>query len=79
MMELDNKMARGYIHIQHYSFGVRQGAVSHMDVHIGIPDVITSDRGSQFTYEPWRGCGMQGIMHSPIKAYHQQASGLVEQ
>jgi hypothetical protein len=45
----------------------------------GVPAVITSDRGSQFTSALWDSlCTILGIKHVQTTAYHPQANGLVE-
>ena len=45
----------------------------------GIPETITTDRGSQFTSEVWAQLLQTwGIRHSMTTAYHPEANGLVE-
>jgi transposase InsO family protein len=45
----------------------------------GMPAVITSDRGSQFTSALWDSlCSTLGIKHLQTTAYHPKANGLVE-
>jgi hypothetical protein len=45
----------------------------------GVPDDITSDRGTQFTAGVWTDfCKRLGIKHHLTTAYHPQANGLVE-
>jgi len=45
----------------------------------GVPDIITSDRGPQFTSSLWTAlCALLSIQHSPTTAYHPQSNGLVE-
>ena len=45
----------------------------------GIPSVITSDRGSQFTSSIWSLlCSFLGIVHAPTTSFHPQSNGLVE-
>ncbi len=45
----------------------------------GVPAVVTSDRGVQFTSAVWSGlCQRLGINHKLTTAYHPQANGLVE-
>jgi transposase InsO family protein len=45
----------------------------------GVPDVVTSDRGAQFTSTLWAAfCGLLGIQHHPTTAYHPQANGMIE-
>jgi hypothetical protein len=45
----------------------------------GMPAVITSDRGSQFTSALWDSlCTTLGINHVQTTAYHPQANGMVE-
>jgi hypothetical protein len=52
-----------------------QGWVSHF----GVPAVITSDRGAQFTSSLWAAlCGLLNIQHNQTTAYHPQSNGMVE-
>jgi transposase InsO family protein len=45
----------------------------------GVPAIITSDRGSQFTSNIWNSlCLLLQIKHQPTTAYHPQANGMVE-
>ena len=45
----------------------------------GVPSVITSDRGPQFTSSLWfHLCHLLNITHQPTTAYHPQSNGLVE-
>jgi len=45
----------------------------------GVPAVITSDRGAQFTSALWAPlCNMLDIQHAQTTAYHPQSNGLVE-
>ena len=45
----------------------------------GIPSVITSIRGSQFTSSIWSQlCSFLGIVHSSTTSFHPQSNGLVE-
>jgi transposase InsO family protein len=49
-------------------------------VRYGMPAVITSDGGSQFTSALWDSlCSTLGIKHVQTTAYHPQANGLGEQ
>jgi hypothetical protein len=45
----------------------------------GVPDVVTTDRGTQFTSAMW-GClaAKLGFKHMLTSAYHPQANGMVE-
>jgi transposase InsO family protein len=48
-------------------------------VRYGVPSVITSDWGSQFTSALWDSlCNTLGIQHVQTTAYHPQSNGLVE-
>ncbi len=52
-----------------------QGWVSRF----GVPAVITSDRGTQFTSSLWAAlCSLLNIQHSQNTAYHPQSNGMVE-
>ena len=52
-----------------------QGWVSRF----GVPAVITSDRGAQFTSSLWAAlCTLLNIQHAQTTAYHPQSNGLVE-
>ena len=45
----------------------------------GVPAVITSDRGAQFTSSIWSSlCKFLGIIHSPTTSFHPQSNGIVE-
>jgi hypothetical protein len=45
----------------------------------GVPSVITSDRGAQFTSSLWSAlCSILSISHRKTTAYHPQSNGLVE-
>ena len=45
----------------------------------GIPSVITSNRGSEFTSFIWSQlCSFLGIVHSSTTSFHPQSNGLVE-
>ncbi len=45
----------------------------------GVPSVITSDRGAQFTSSLWSAlCSILSISHVKTTAYHPQSNGLVE-
>jgi Integrase zinc binding domain/Integrase core domain len=47
--------------------------------HYGVPDLLTSDRGAQFTSEMWAAvCRRLDITHNMTTAYHPQSNGLVE-
>ncbi len=52
-----------------------QGWVSRF----GVPAVITSDRGTQFTFSLWAAlCSLLNIQHNQTTAYHPQSNGMVE-
>ncbi len=61
-------------------------AATCVDTHIaawvarfGVPAVITSDKGRQFTSQVWTIlCRKLGIQHTSTTAYHPQSNGLVE-
>ena len=45
----------------------------------GIPSILTSDQGSHFAGEWWKGmCAELGIRHAYSQAYHHRANGRVE-
>ena len=45
----------------------------------GVPAIITTDRGVQFTSATWADwCGEYGVQHNPTTAFHPQANGMVE-
>ncbi len=45
----------------------------------GVPAIITSDRGAQFTSNIWNSlCLLLQIKHQPTTAYHPKANGMVE-
>ena len=44
-----------------------------------MPDVITSDRGTQFTSSVWAAvCDLLHVKHISTTGFHPQANGLVE-
>jgi hypothetical protein len=52
-----------------------QGWVSRL----GVLEVITSDRGAQFTSSLWAAlCSLLNIQHNQTTAYHPQSNGMVE-
>ena len=58
---------------------VLQAFVDHWISRFGVPAVVTSDRGAQFTSGAWRqSLSRLGISASSTTAYHPQANGLVE-
>ena len=45
----------------------------------GVPDIMTSDRGSQFVSYLWLVvCSLVGIARDPTKSYHPQHNGKIE-
>ncbi len=45
----------------------------------GVPAVITSDRGNQFTSSLWAAlCTLLNIQHSQATSYHLRSNGMVE-
>jgi len=45
----------------------------------GVPAIITTDRGAQFTSGTWASwCEQYGIQHNLTTAFHPQANGMVE-
>jgi cleavage and polyadenylation specificity factor subunit 1 len=56
-----------------------QALVSTWIARFGIPEHITSDRGSTFTAELWSAlCRLLGVQLHHTTAYHPQANGMVE-
>ena len=56
-----------------------QGFTPILNPTFGVPSVITSDNGAQFTSSIWINlCRFLGIKHSPWKYFHPQSNGLVE-
>ena len=44
--------------------------------HFGVPSILTTDRGVQFTSATWAGwCGDYGVQHITTTAFHPQALG----
>ena len=53
-------------------------ALNWISIH-GVPETITTDRGSQFTSQIWTQLlKTWGIKHNQTTAYHPQSNGLVE-
>ena len=51
----------------------------HWIARFGVPSVLTSDRGTQFTSSVWTELSRRlGIRHSTTTAYHPQANGMIE-
>ena len=45
----------------------------------GVPDIMTSDRGSQFVSDLWlEVCSLMGIARDPTTSYHSQHNGKIE-
>ena len=45
----------------------------------GVPSIITSDRGTQFTSSLWSNiCSLLNINHTSTTAFHPQANGMIE-
>jgi transposase InsO family protein len=58
---------------------VRTALFSGWICRFGVPAIITSDRGAQFTSNIWNSlCLLLQIKHQPTTAYHPQANGMVE-
>jgi Integrase core domain/Integrase zinc binding domain len=56
-----------------------QALFVHWISRYGVPDFVTSDRGSQFASEVWAAmCRRLGIIKKLTTAFHPQANGLVE-
>ena len=46
---------------------------------LGVPDIMTSDRGSQFVSDLWLDvCSLMGIARYPTTSYHPQHTGKIE-
>ncbi|KAK7504021.1 hypothetical protein BaRGS_00004753 [Batillaria attramentaria] len=56
-----------------------EALVHHWIARYGVPEEITSDRGSQFTSNLWTECNkLLGIESHKTTAYHPQANGMIE-
>ena len=56
-----------------------QGIGASVDRQMGVPDIITSDRGSQFASDLWlEVCRFMGIARDPTISYHPLHDGKVE-
>ena len=46
---------------------------------LGVPAIMTSDRGSQFVSDSWlEVCSLMGIARDPTTSYHLQHNGKIE-
>ena len=58
---------------------VAQAFVEHWIARFGVPKVVTSDRGAQFTSDLWKTTlSRLGISANTTTAYHPQSNGVVE-
>ena len=56
-----------------------QALLSSWISRFGVPSVITTDRGAQFTSSVWSEvCSILGIKRSQTTSYHPQSNGLIE-
>jgi len=56
-----------------------EALISNWIARFGIPTIITSDWGSQFTSSIWAAtCQQLGVKHVTTTAYHPQSNGMVE-
>ena len=56
-----------------------EALISNWIARFGIPAIITSDRGSQFTSSIWAAtCQQLGVKHITTTAFHPQSNGMVE-
>jgi len=56
-----------------------EALINNWIARFGIPAIITSDRGSQFTSSIWaETCQQLGVKHITTTAYHPQSNGMVE-
>ena len=56
-----------------------QALLSSWISRFGVPSVITTDRGAQFTSSVWSEvCSILGIRRSQTTSYHPQSNGLIE-
>ena len=53
--------------------------ISAWVARFGVPTIITSDQGRQFTSSLWAGLTkLLGVKHVQTTAYHPQSNGMVE-
>jgi transposase InsO family protein len=58
---------------------IADGLVAGWVSHFGVPAVITSDRGTQFTSAVWEVlCKRLNIQHITTTAFHTCSNGMVE-
>ena len=58
---------------------VARALLHHWVSRFGVPDLITSDRGPQFSSAVWSAvCGLLNIKHVMTTAYHPQSNGMLE-
>jgi hypothetical protein len=70
---------RGHSHGLHFSAGLCRRHHRRLDCAVWHTDLITSDRGPQFSSAVWTVlCQKLGIRHILMTAYHPQSNGMVE-
>jgi transposase InsO family protein len=53
--------------------------MSHWIARFGVPETVTSDRGSQFSSFTWSSfCDLLGVRYAMTTAYHPQANCIIE-
>ena len=71
-------MARGNSSILHHSGILCSSFCLHLGFRFGVPALLTSDRGAQFTFQLVEVCSILGISHIQTTSFHPQSNGMIK-